>query len=190
MTKFTMGLLLGLLLGIGGTSVFLITAQGGDYLVMTSPRVRELETQLKQADQERDWLRRQVQNSLEVVTKLETKFLGLAQRFEDLGRATARTTQLPPATFRSPGSRTDGNSPPSATAASKTSASGVSPTTTTEGSPATPERKGLAGTPVPATATAKVTSAAAPAKESSAAAVARAAKKVLPSSTQTPPSAP
>ena len=66
MTKFIMGLLFGLILGIGGTAAFLISAQGGDYLVVTSPRVRELEASLKQADQERTWLREQVKNSADL----------------------------------------------------------------------------------------------------------------------------
>lgn len=96
MTKFIMGLLLGLILGIGGTAAFLISAGGGDYLVVTSPRVRELETSLKQADQEREWLRGQLKNSSEVLVKLESRFIALATRFEDLGSHTATLLGAPP----------------------------------------------------------------------------------------------
>ena len=85
MSKFIMGLLLGLILGIGGTAAFLISAQGGDYLVVTSPRVRELEASLKQADQERTWLREQVKSAADVAMKLESRFVSLATRFEELG---------------------------------------------------------------------------------------------------------
>lgn len=96
MTKFIMGLLLGLILGIGGTAAFLISAGGGDYLVVTSPRVRELETSLKQADQEREWLRGQLKDSSEVLVKLESRFISLATRFEDLGSQTATLLGAPP----------------------------------------------------------------------------------------------
>jgi len=97
MTKFIMGLLLGLILGIGGTAAFLISAQGGDYLVATSPRVRELESSLKQADQERQWLRGQLRESNDVLTKLESRFIALATRFEDLGSHAATLFGAPPA---------------------------------------------------------------------------------------------
>lgn len=98
MTKFIIGLLLGLILGIGGTAAFLITAGGGDYLVSTSPRVRELETSLKQADQEREWLRGQLRDSNEILVKLESRFVALATRFEDLGSQAATLLGAPPAT--------------------------------------------------------------------------------------------
>jgi len=57
MTKFLIGLLLGLILGVAGASAFLITAGGGDYFVGASPRVRELEASLREADQERPALK-------------------------------------------------------------------------------------------------------------------------------------
>jgi hypothetical protein len=89
MTKFILGLLLGLILGIGGTAAFLITAQGGDYLVATSPRVRELEATLKQGDSEREWLRHQLRESSDSLTRLESRFVGLSERFDRLGGAAA-----------------------------------------------------------------------------------------------------
>ncbi|MDG2308879.1 MAG: hypothetical protein P8R42_30215 [Candidatus Binatia bacterium] len=95
MTKFIMGLLLGLILGIGGTAVFLISAGGGDYLVVTSPRVRELETSLKQADQEREWLRGQLRDSNQILVKLESRFVALATRFGDLGSQAATLLAAP-----------------------------------------------------------------------------------------------
>lgn len=98
MTKFIIGLLLGLILGIGGTAAFLISAGGGDYLVSTSPRVRELETSLKQADQEREWLRGQLRDSNEILVKLESRFVALATRFEDLGSQAATLLGAPPTT--------------------------------------------------------------------------------------------
>ena len=95
MTKFIMGLLLGLILGIGGTAAFLISAGGGDYLVVTSPRVRELETSLKQADKEREWLRGQLRDSNQILVKLESRFVALATRFGDLGSQAATLLGAP-----------------------------------------------------------------------------------------------
>jgi len=84
MTRFIIGLLLGLLLGIGGTAAFLITAGGGDYLIVASPRVRELEGSLKNVDQDRQWLRTRLEESNEALAKLESRFSGLAARFEGM----------------------------------------------------------------------------------------------------------
>ncbi len=96
MTKFIIGLLLGLIVGIGGTATFLISAGGGDYLVGTSPRVRDLESSLKNADQEREWLRGQLRDSSQMIVKLESRFIALATRFEDLGSHAATLLGAPP----------------------------------------------------------------------------------------------
>jgi hypothetical protein len=84
MTRFVIGLLLGLLLGIAGASAFLITAGGGDYLIVSSPRVRELEASLKQAEQERQWFSKRLDEFSDLTTKLESRFASLATRFEAL----------------------------------------------------------------------------------------------------------
>jgi hypothetical protein len=89
MTRFIIGLLLGLLLGIGGTAAFLITAGGGDYLIVSSPRVRELEASLKNVDQDRQWLRTRLDEANESLAKLESRFSGLAARFESMAGAAA-----------------------------------------------------------------------------------------------------
>ncbi|MFP6664302.1 MAG: hypothetical protein VCC00_08900 [Deltaproteobacteria bacterium] len=84
MTKFLIGLLLGLILGAAGASGFLITAGGGDYFVGASPRVRELEASLREGQQERQWLRGRLSDATESASRLESRFLGLAARFEVL----------------------------------------------------------------------------------------------------------
>lgn len=91
MTRFIIGLLLGLLLGIGGTAAFLITAGGGDYLIVSSPRVRELEASLKNVDQDRQWLRTRLDEANESLAKLESRFSGLAARFESMAGAAGAT---------------------------------------------------------------------------------------------------
>lgn len=93
MTKFLIGLLLGLILGVAGASAFLITAGGGDYFVGASPRVRELEASLREADQERQWLRGRLSEATETGNRLESRFVSLAARFEALGG----TGVIPPA---------------------------------------------------------------------------------------------
>jgi hypothetical protein len=96
MTKFVVGLLLGLILGAVGAAGFLVTAGGGDYLVVSSPHVRELQGSLREADRERDWLREQLRASTDAVTRLESRFLGLATRFEDLNERTRSQASAPP----------------------------------------------------------------------------------------------
>jgi len=102
MTRFIIGLLLGLLLGIGGTAAFLITAGGGDYLIVSSPRVRELEASLKNVDQDRQWLRSRLDEANDSLAKLESRFAGLAARFESMvasagGGATGEPSATPSA---------------------------------------------------------------------------------------------
>ncbi len=91
MSRFLIGLLLGLLLGIGGTAAFLITAGGGDYLVVSSPRVRELEAALKNVDQDRAWLRDRLKEANDALAKLESRFSSLAARFEALSDQVAQS---------------------------------------------------------------------------------------------------
>lgn len=100
MTKFIVGLLLGLILGAVGAAGFLVTAGGGDYLVVSSPHVRELQGSLREADRERDWLREQLRASTDAVTRLESRFLGLATRFEDLSERNKAGASAPPVANR------------------------------------------------------------------------------------------
>lgn len=97
MTKFVIGLLLGLILGVAGAAGFLITAQGGDYLIGTSPRVRELEADLRDGQREREWLRERLAEGNKLVESLESRFVGLAARFETLSAAPRSPAQPPPA---------------------------------------------------------------------------------------------
>jgi hypothetical protein len=92
MSRFVIGLLLGLLAGIAGTSAFLIVYGGGDYLVSTSPRVRELEASLRNVDEDRDWLKTRLRESTESTQRLESRFEALAARFESI---TSNAASLP-----------------------------------------------------------------------------------------------
>ncbi len=103
MSRFIIGLLLGLLIGIGGTAAFLITAGGGDYLIVASPRVKELEGSLKNVDQDRQWLRSRLAEANDSLAKLESRFSALAARFESMaagqqGGGSVATPAMPEAT--------------------------------------------------------------------------------------------
>jgi hypothetical protein len=97
MSKFVIGLLLGLLIGIGGTAAFLITAGGGDYLILSSPRVKELEGALKNVDQDRQWLRSRLDEANDALAKLESRFSGLAARFVGMAAGQAGAGAAAPA---------------------------------------------------------------------------------------------
>lgn len=95
--RFLIGLLLGMILGIAGTTAFLITAGGGDYFIGASPRVRELETSLKTASTEREFLRKRLGEADEAMARLESRFSALASRFEVLaGGASANAPETKP----------------------------------------------------------------------------------------------
>jgi hypothetical protein len=97
MSRFFIGFLLGALVGIAGTAAFLIVYGGGDYLVSTSPRVRELEATLSRADEDRDWLKARLREATEVTHRLESRFEGLAARFERLNAASIAAEPTPAA---------------------------------------------------------------------------------------------
>lgn len=85
--RFLVGLLLGMIVGIGVTTAFLVAAGGGDYLISVSPRVRELETSLKIASTDRESLRKRLGEADEAMARLESRFSALASRFEVLSGA-------------------------------------------------------------------------------------------------------
>ncbi|HYC21172.1 MAG TPA: hypothetical protein VEI94_00640 [Candidatus Bathyarchaeia archaeon] len=95
MSRFVIGLLLGLLLGIAGTSAFLITAGGGDYLISSSPRVRELEATLKEAEKEREGLSKRLDQFTDMTTRLESRFIALGARFEALAKQAGKEPDVP-----------------------------------------------------------------------------------------------
>src|SRR5215471_5141779 len=107
MTRFFIGLLLGILIGIGGTTAFLISAGGGDYFVSASPRVRELESSLKNSDQDREWLRRRLGEADEAMARLESRFVGLSNRFDAIakgaGEGSTQAKEQPEAKPSEPG---------------------------------------------------------------------------------------
>jgi hypothetical protein len=146
MTKFLIGLLLGLILGVAGASAFLITAGGGDYFVGASPRVRELEASLREADQERQWLRGRLSEATEMGNRLESRFITLAARFEALGGKPADTipsldTKLPKTAPSAPPSPTKPLAKPAAPATAPTAAPAAQPSDPQPSAAPTPPTK-------------------------------------------------
>ncbi len=82
MTRFVIGLLLGVILGAVGMGAFLVVGHGSDYFVSASPRVRELEAGLREGQHEREWLRARLTEANDALDRLESRFVGLAERFE------------------------------------------------------------------------------------------------------------
>jgi len=142
MTKFLIGLLLGLILGVAGASAFLITAGGGDYFVGASPRVRELEASLREADQERQWLRGRLSEATEMGNRLESRFITLAARFEALGGK-------PAATVPSPDAKLPKTTPMASPPAAKPLANPGVPTAASAAAPAAPPAAAQPSTTLP-----------------------------------------
>ncbi len=84
MTRFVIGFLIGVILGAAGMGAFLVVGHGSDYFVSASPRVRELEAGLREGQHEREWLRARLTEANDALGRLESRFVGLAQRFESL----------------------------------------------------------------------------------------------------------
>ncbi|MBI3245770.1 MAG: hypothetical protein HYZ50_04595 [Deltaproteobacteria bacterium] len=98
MFRFFFGLLIGLLIGTGGTGYFFSTAGGGDYLLASSRRVQKLEQELQQVSQERDLATKQLETTAARVQEMANKFDELERRFRALEEANPKTA--PPASAR------------------------------------------------------------------------------------------
>ena len=81
--RFFFGLLLGAMVGIGGTAYF-FSAGGGDYLLASSPRVLHLEEDLRRVGQEREQLAKKLEETTALVEKTTEKFTDLERRFQTL----------------------------------------------------------------------------------------------------------
>jgi hypothetical protein len=96
MSRFVIGHLLGLLLGIAATSAFLITAGGGDYLISSSPHVRDLEATVKEADKDRQLMSKRLDQFTDMATRLESRFIALQARFDSLAKQADKQPDAPP----------------------------------------------------------------------------------------------
>lgn len=98
--RFLIGLLLGMLVGIGGTAFFLTTGKGGDYLIGSSPRVLEMEARLKASEGDREAVRKRLGEADAALARLEARVAALAGRPEAgtaTGAAAAAAAHAPAA---------------------------------------------------------------------------------------------
>ncbi|MFN8545183.1 MAG: hypothetical protein U0807_13390 [Candidatus Binatia bacterium] len=83
--RFLFALLLGFVLGVGG-AVYLLTSGTGDLLIRKTATVEDLERRLRDAEQQRDSLGRQLEDVLARATRMEQSFGDLERRFRDISR--------------------------------------------------------------------------------------------------------
>jgi hypothetical protein len=94
--RFLFGLLLGTILGSAATAFFL-SSGGSDYLIATSPRVRQLEEDLHKSDQERQYLTKRLEDFTGLMEKLEARFIELEKRFGKVLRENDNPAEESPA---------------------------------------------------------------------------------------------
>ncbi|MGH7961101.1 MAG: hypothetical protein ACRERD_04650, partial [Candidatus Binatia bacterium] len=95
--RFLFGLLLGAIIGIGGTTYF-FSSGGGDYLLASSQRVQRLEEDLRRAEQGRELTAKKLGGATALLEKMTGKFTDLERRFQTLESASPPPTASPPAT--------------------------------------------------------------------------------------------
>lgn len=102
MFRFLFGLLVGVIIGAGGTGYFFSTAGGGDYLLASSRRVQKLEQELQRVGQERDLVSQKLEEATNRIQNMASRFDDLEHRFSDLEaqntaeKPTAETTAAIP----------------------------------------------------------------------------------------------
>ncbi|MBI3756875.1 MAG: hypothetical protein HY267_02760 [Deltaproteobacteria bacterium] len=92
MFRFVLGLLLGIILGSGGTAYFFSVAGGGDYLLTSSQRVSKLEQELQRVSQERDFVTKKLEDTTNRVQEMANKFETLERRFRAIEEAAPKAS--------------------------------------------------------------------------------------------------
>ena len=84
--KVLFGFLVGFILGAIGTG-FLVTSGAGNYLIAANPRVQELESKIREAEDQRAFVTRRLEEVARLSEKMATRFEELSDRFVLLERA-------------------------------------------------------------------------------------------------------
>jgi hypothetical protein len=97
-TWFVFALMLGVLLGAGGT-IYVIQSDAGNLLVRQTDVVRDLERRLQGVEEQRNQLSRQLEDVVARSARMEQAFGELEKRFRSLGedRTPAAAPAPPPA---------------------------------------------------------------------------------------------
>ena len=83
--KTLVGLLLGFILGVGGT-VFMVTSGAGNYIVAANPRVQELEEKIREVVGQREFATRRLEEVARLTERMAARFEDLESRFTALPR--------------------------------------------------------------------------------------------------------
>jgi hypothetical protein len=96
-TRFLFALLLGVVIGFVGTA-YLIHSGAGDFVIRRTDAVQDLERRLREVEQQRDLLGRQLEDVVSRASRMETSFGDLERRFRELEqeREAARAPAPPP----------------------------------------------------------------------------------------------
>lgn len=78
--KVLVGFLIGFILGVAGT-VFLVTSGAGNYLIAANPRVQELESKIREAEDQRAFVTRRLEEVSQLTERMATRFEQLQDRF-------------------------------------------------------------------------------------------------------------
>jgi hypothetical protein len=90
--RFFFGLVLGVVIGIGG-SIYFFSTGGGDYVVASSPRVLRLEEDLRRVVAEREQVVGKLEEATLLIEQMAAKFTDLERRFQSLESATSHPAQ-------------------------------------------------------------------------------------------------
>jgi uncharacterized protein (DUF3084 family) len=81
--RFLFALLLGFVLG-AGTTLYLIHSGAGDFLIRATEPVQDLERRLREVEQQRDQLGRQLEDVVSRAGRMEASFADLERRLRTL----------------------------------------------------------------------------------------------------------
>ena len=91
--KVLVGFLLGFILGVAG-AVFMVTSGAGNYIIAANPRVQELESKIRELEDQRSFMARRLEDVAGRSEQMARRFEELATRFESVART---STQQAPA---------------------------------------------------------------------------------------------
>lgn len=93
--KVLVGFLLGFILGVAG-AVFMVTSGAGNYIIAANPRVQELESKIRELEDQRSFMARRLEDVAGRSEQMARRFEELVTRFEAVTRAgTAKDAPAP-----------------------------------------------------------------------------------------------
>ena len=93
--RFLFALLLGCILGTGSV-LYLIHSGAGDFMIRRTEPVQDLERRLRDVEQQRDQLGRQLDDVISRASRMEASFGELERRFAELQRELGKAEKQGP----------------------------------------------------------------------------------------------